>query len=52
MTDKGKTGISFGTTRSGATVTVITIGMGSERRVKTARPMTNAEKRLFRKKRK
>jgi uncharacterized DUF497 family protein len=46
----GETDISFGATRSGATVTVITVRKGGVLWVKTARPMTDAEKRLFRKK--
>ena len=44
----GNTGISFGITSSGKAVTIITIRKGKVRWVKTARLMTDSEKRLFR----
>ena len=44
----GETGISFGVTVSGKAVTVITVRKGNIRWIKTARLMTNSEKRLFR----
>jgi len=46
---KGDTGISFGITETGAAVTAITVRKGNTRWLKTARPMTGAEKRIFRK---
>lgn len=47
----GDTGISFGITKSGKTVTVITIRKENVNWVKTAREMTGAEKKTFRKSR-
>jgi hypothetical protein len=45
----GDTGISFGVTESGWTITAITIKKGNTKWLKTARYMTDAEKRIFRK---